>query len=198
MSSGEVVHRASGAGGKVDKSGVIRAAKPSDAEAVATIYAPAVEDSIISFELAAPDEHEVRRRIVETLKRFPWLVWDEGGVIKGYAYASEHRSRPAYQWSVEVSVYIREDARGKGIASALYKNLFEILKKQGYYNAYAGITEPNPGSVALHERLGFSKIGVYHSVGHKLGAWRDVSWWHLALKPHAQMPAPPTNYEDLK
>jgi len=176
----------------------IRVARPEDAEAVAKIYAPAVADSVISFELAAPTFDEVRRRITETLKRFPWLVWEKDGEILGYAYACEHRSRPAYQWSVESSVYVREDARKQGVARKLYTELFAILKKQGFFNVYAGVTLPNDASVGLHESLGFKKIGVYRSVGHKFGAWRDVGWWQLDLKEHAEKPDAPVNFEDLR
>ncbi|MBI3554169.1 MAG: N-acetyltransferase [Elusimicrobia bacterium] len=176
----------------------IRAARPEDAEAVAKIYAPAVEDSIISFEFAPPTVAEVKRRIEETLLRFPWLVWEKEGEILGYAYASEHRSRRAYQWCVEVSVYVREDARRQGVAKSLYEKLFEILRRQGFYNAYAGIALPNDASVRLHEGLGFKKIGVYRAVGHKLGGWRDVGRWHLVLQPHKNDPPPPLNFPELK
>jgi phosphinothricin acetyltransferase len=133
----------------------------------------------------------------DTLVRFPWLVWEDAGEIKGYAYASEHRTRKAYQWSVEVSVYVREDARRLGVARALYGRLFEVLKRQGFYNAYAGIALPNDASVALHESLGFQKIGVYKAVGHKFGAWRDVGWWSLTLQEYNDSPKPPVNFEDL-
>ena len=177
---------------------IIRPARANDAEAVSIIYAPAVEDSIISFELAAPTAKEVERRITETLRRWPWLVYEKDGAIVGYAYAGEHRSRQAYQWSVDVSVYVREDFRRKGVARALYENLFALLRKQGFYNAYAGIALPNDGSVGLHESLGFTKVGVYRSVGHKMGAWRDVGWWHLVLQEHRDNPPLPLNFEELE
>lgn len=175
----------------------IRVAKISDASAVSEIYAPAVEDSITSFEMTAPTTQEVERRIAETLRRFPWLVAEKDGRVIGYAYAGEHRTREAYKWSVEVSVYVRAEARRHGLARALYTELFQLLRRLGYYNAYAGITLPNDASVGLHESLGFKKIGVYRAVGHKMGAWRDVGWWQLALQEHGAAPAPPLNFEEL-
>lgn len=182
---------------KRDTATRIRIAKISDASAVSEIYAPAVEGSITSFEMTAPTTQEVERRISETLRRFPWLVAEKDGRVIGYAYAGEHRAREAYKWSVEVSVYVREDARRAGLARALYTELFSLLRKQGYYNAYAGITLPNDASMGLHESLGFKKVALYKAVGHKLGAWRDVGWWHLALLEHGEPPAPPLNFEEL-
>ena len=108
----------------------------------------------------------------------------------GCRTASSHRTRAAYQWSVDVSVYVHERARRRGVGRALYGALFGILRQQGFYSAYAGIALPNPASVRLHESMGFQPVGVYRSVGYKLGAWRDVGWWHLALRPAIEPPAP--------
>jgi len=98
------------------------------------------------------------------------------------------RSRPAYQWTVEVSVYVHAAYRGKGMARALYTSLFECLRVQGYRTALAGIALPNSPSVALHERMGFRTVGVFHRVGYKLGTWHDVGWWELSLQ---ELPSPP-------
>ena len=100
----------------------------------------------------------------------------------GYAYASAHRARAAYQWSADVSAYVHQAARRRGVGQALYTSLFQILFEQGFYNAYAGITLPNPASVRLHESLGFKLVGVYQQVGYKLGAWHDVGWWQLTVR----------------
>jgi phosphinothricin acetyltransferase len=161
---------------------------------VAAIYAPAVNGSVISFELTAPDAAEMGRRIQETLKRWPWLVYEADGKVLGYAYACAHRARAAYDWSVEVSVYVAPDAHRRGIGRALYAELFAILKKQGYVNAYAGVALPNIPSVALHEALGFRPVGVYRRVGYKLGAWHDVAWGHLALQDPLPDPRPPVDF----
>jgi phosphinothricin acetyltransferase len=113
--------------------------------------------------------------------------------VLGYAYAGAHGSRAAYQWSVDVSVYVREGARRTGVGRALYASLFAVLDLQGFYNAYAGATLPNPASVGLHESVGFRLVGVYRGVGYKLGAWHDVGWWHLPLRERVADPDPPAD-----
>ena len=99
----------------------------------------------------------------------------------GYAYAGRHRSREAYQWSVEVSVYVAENQHRRGVGRALYTSLVECLRLQGFFHAYAGITLPNPASVGLHESLGFQPVGVYKDVGYKLGQWHTVGWLELII-----------------
>lgn len=169
----------------------VRVAVPADAPAVAAIYAPVVRDTSISFELTPPTVSEMRRRIVNTLADLPWLVSEDGeGVVDGYVYASRHRERPAYQWSVDVTAYVRWDSRGAGIGKKLYCALLSDLAALGYAQAFAGIALPNDASVALHESMGFSHIGVYRRVGFKHGAWHDVGWWQRELSQVAE-PAPP-------
>jgi len=169
---------------------VIRLATVADAQPLHAIYAPVVEETAVSFELEPPSIEEMRRRIETTLLTLPWLVCEDDGLI-GYAYAGVFRSRPAYQWTVEVSVYVHADYRGKGVARALYTSLFECLRVQGYRTALAGIALPNPSSVALHERMGFRSVGVFHHVGYKLGAWHDVGWWEMTLQQLPNPPSPP-------
>ena len=161
---------------------LIRLAEEGDAPQIAAIYAPVVRDTIISFEAEPPSAEEIARRVRDTLVRWPWLVCERDGEVLGYAYAGAHRSRAAYQWSVDVSVYVREDARQRGVGRALYTSLIAALDLQGFYNAYAGIALPNNASVGLHEAMGFRLVGVYRGVGYKLGAWRDVGWWGLTLR----------------
>ncbi len=177
----------------------IRLATERDAGQVQAIYAPNVRDSAISFEVETPPVSEMRERIVETLRQYPWLVCERDGEVLGYVYASKHASRAAYQWSVDVSVYIHERRRRSGVGRALYTSLFKILRLQGFYNAYAnayaGITLPNEASVGLHEALGFRPVGVYRAVGYKLGAWHDVGYWRLALQELAKAPAPPASVQ---
>ena len=119
------------------------------------------------------------------------------GVIAGYAYASEHRARKAYQWSVDVSVYIGEQFRSQGIGKILYQELFTVLKAQGYINAFAGISLPNEASIRLHEATGFKPIGIYRSVGYKLGNWCDVGWWQLELQAPPQAPNTPIPFSTV-
>ena len=159
---------------------VIRPATPDDAVAILGIYGPFVENTAVSFETTVPAIQEMQARVSRVLSQYPWLVWDDGG-IKGYAYATPHRERSAYQWSVEVSVYLAPDSLRQGIGRRLYEVLLELLRAQGIANAYAGIVLPNQASVAFHESFGFERIALYSKVGWKQGRWRDVGWWHRRL-----------------
>jgi L-amino acid N-acyltransferase YncA len=174
----------------------IRLATESDASAVVEIYGPFCEHSPISFETSSPTVSEVERRIRTVSELCPWLVCEHQGKVLGYAYASRHRDRAAYRWSVDVAVYLSENHRGEGIGTALYTALFELLRIQGFFNAYAGITLPNPASVRLHERFGFQSVGTYRNVGYKAGAWHDVSWWALSLRQAVGTPEEPILLED--
>ena len=169
----------------------IRLAEAGDAAAVAAIYAPFCEATAVSFEDRAPSAAEMATRILGLAPRLPWLVLDADGVIAGYAYASQHRDRAAYGWAVDTSVYVAPEYRRGGVARALYTTLFDVLRSQGYFKAYAGITLPNPASVGLHEAVGFQAVGVYRGVGYKLGAWHDVAWYGLALQAERPDPAHP-------
>lgn len=178
----------------------VRLAEETDTAAVRDIYAPVVENTVISFEDAPPNEREMADRIVDTLPRYPWLVCEIEDEIGGYAYAGQHRKRGAYRWSVDVSVYVAEEYRRKGLGRGLYESLFELLRLQGFYNAYAGISLPNEASVILHESLGFEQVGVYESVGYKEGAWRDVGWWQLELRDRpedSEIPETPRNVDEI-
>jgi phosphinothricin acetyltransferase len=171
----------------------IRLATEEDAEGIQAIYAPFCRDTPVSFETREPTVAEMRQRIAKTLKSFPWLVCVDAGLILGYAYASPHRERAAYDWSVDVSVYVREGLRRQGLGRALYTSLFGLLRLQGFTNALAGTTLPNPGSVGLHQALGFQPVGVYRNIGFKCGVWHDVAWWQLVLRepPRGLVPDPP-------
>ncbi len=176
----------------------IRTATPDDAAAILAIYAPIVRETAISFEVEPPTEAEMQARIIQTLQYLPWLVCERHGAVVGYVYASPHRARAAYQWSVDVTVYIHAQARRTGMGRALYTALFALLTLQGLTQCYAGITLPNPGSVGLHASLGFQLVGVYRNVGYKLGAWHDVGWWQRGLQACRPLPAPPTAFEVLR
>jgi len=160
----------------------IRFATPKDAGQIREIYAPFCVCTPVSFETEPPSLSEMRQRINKTLKYFPWVVCEQEGRILGYAYASRHRERAGYRWSVDVSVYVREGHRGKGLGRALYSSLFVILRLQGFFNVLAGISLPNPASVTLHESMGMQLVGVYRGIGFKCGEWHDVGWWQLALR----------------
>jgi L-amino acid N-acyltransferase YncA len=170
----------------------IRSAAEDDAAAIAAIFEPIVRETIISFEWEPPGAEEMRARIARSLALYPWLVSvDDTGAVDGYAHAGRHRDAPSYQWSVTTSAYVRADSRGRGVGKRLYAALFEQLVALGYYRAFAGIALPNDASVALHESVGFTALGVYESVGFKHGAWRDVGWWQRPLQPLVQDPGVP-------
>ena len=170
---------------------VLRLATPDDAAAILEIYRPFVIETATSFEVEPPTVVEMARRVTTLVHKLPWLVCTENGVLIGYAYASMHRDRAAYQWSVEVSAYVDQALRRSGVARLLYDRLFQILAVQGYYNAFAGITLPNRPSVAFHQALGFVPVGVFHSIGFKFDRWHDVAWFERTLQPLHAPSGPP-------
>ncbi|MGD1050598.1 MAG: N-acetyltransferase family protein [Solirubrobacteraceae bacterium] len=170
---------------------IVRDADPEyDAEACARVYAPYVSDSIISFEERAPSGEEMAGRMAAAHE---WLVAEEGGAVVGYAYASPHHVRAAYRWSADVAVYIDAAHHRGGVGRALYTELFERLRERGFWMLCAGITLPNDASAGLHRAMGFVPVGTYRRVGWKFGAWHDVEWLQLDLRPgDAEPPAEPT------
>ena len=160
----------------------IRPVRGQDAPALAAIYAPYVEQTAISFEEIPPDALEFERRIDKSLARWQWLVAEVDGELAGYAYGSQHRERPAYRWSVEVSAYVASGHHRQGIGRALYEARLADLAERGFCNAFAGITLPNEASVSLHTRLGFTQIGVFQAIGWKFGRWHDVAWFQRRLR----------------
>lgn len=177
---------------------IIRLVADSDVAAIAALYRPVVESTAISFETEPPTPDEIRRRISDTLPSYPWLVYDVAGRVAGYAYATRHRVRAAYQWSVDTSIYVHPEFQRHGIGRGLYASLFGILAAQGYFNAFAGIALPNPASVALHESVGFQPLGVYRNVGYKLGVWHDVGWWQLGLRQREISPQRPLDLRAIQ
>jgi phosphinothricin acetyltransferase len=175
----------------------LRLATAEDAAAVAAIYAPYVRDTPISFETTPPTADEVARRIEDALASHVWLVACRATDIVDYAYASAHRTRAAYRWSVDTAVYLERTSHRRGIARRLYGALFAILVRQRYVNAYSGITLPNAASVGLHEAMGFAPVGVYRRVGYKRGAWYDVGWWGRTLRECDGEPEEPLSLRDL-
>lgn len=169
----------------------IRPVAPGDAAPIAEIYRPYVEGTAVSFEEAPPTPEEMAERIEKTLATHPWFVAIVDGSVVGYAYAGFHRPRPAYRWSAEVTVYLNKDFQGRGIGRALYEALFLELSERGFVRAFAGIALPNPGSVALHESMGFAPIGIFPGIGYKLGRWHDVAWYWRALRDTEEPPTDP-------
>jgi len=168
----------------------IRPALSSDATSILDIYAPFILNTAVSFETEVPTIENFSQRIISNQESWPWLVYESDGLIAGYAYASKHRERAAYQWCVESSVYVNDHFQQKGIATQLYQTLFQILKYQGCRNVYAGITLPNERSIHFHEKMGFNKIADYRNIGYKLNRWNTVRWYELQLNHDSDAPAP--------
>jgi len=171
---------------------VIRDATPSDASAVAAIYAPYVTDTAITFETEVPTEAEMASRIATAQLKHAWLVLETDGQVAGYAYGGVWRGRAAFRWSCEVSVYLRTGLRRTGGGRALYEALFARLAERGYFVVVASMTEPNEASYGLHQALGFDYVGTHRRVGWKNGAWRDVTFLQATIAAGGEPPAEPT------
>jgi L-amino acid N-acyltransferase YncA len=168
---------------------VVRRATVEDAVACQAIYAPYVRDTVISLELDPPSVPEIEERMERCLETHDWLVLEDDGAICGYAYGSAYRSRAAYRWACEVSVYVEVGRRRTGAGRVLYKALFPRLVDRGYLTALAGMTLPNPASEGLHRSLGFEEVGTWSRIGWKFGAWHDVLWMQRRLAAGSEPPA---------
>lgn len=157
----------------------IRPANSADAAAIAAIYAHYVCNSVITFEVEAPDASEMATRIARILPRYPFIVAETGGVLAGYAYAGGLYERPAYRWVAESTVYVARDRHRQGIGRALYRSLIAALREQDFQAVVGKITLPNTASVTLHESFGFVQCGVLRQVGFKQGGWHDVGLYQL-------------------
>ena len=167
----------------------LRPAEAADAPALLSIYAPYVEHTAVTFEYEVPTIPAFARRIEEISSFYPYLVWEENGKILGYAYAHRHKERAAYQWNVELSIYLDQNARGRGIGTTLYSALIELLLLQGVQNFYACVTQPNAASDALHRKMGFTPCSIWHRSGYKLGKWHDVAWYEMNISISDTPPA---------
>lgn len=177
---------------------IVRLATAADAAAIAAIYRPYVTDTVVSFETEPPDETVMRGRIEAGDDLYPWLVaCGEGGGVLGYASAGAFRTRPAYRFTVETSIYLARAAVGHGLGRRLYQALIDTLVAQGFAQAIGAITLPNPASVALHERLGFTPVGTYRDVGWKFGSWHSVGLWQRSLAPLDDGPRDPRPYGEV-
>ena len=170
---------------------VIRPARATDIEAITAIYAPAVRDGTASFELEPPDAAEMlvrQQTIVDA--GFPYLVAEMGGIVVGYAYVNHYRTRPAYRFSVENSVYVAPAAQGVGVGKALLDRLIVECEARGYRQIIAVIGDSlQIGSIALHRAAGFTFCGTIHSVGFKFGRWIDSVLMQRAVGEGDRTPA---------
>lgn len=177
----------------------IREARLDDARELLAIYRPYVEKTAITFEYEVPSEEEFRNRVGNVLKRYPYLVAvDDSGEMVGYAYASAFKSRKAYDWSVETSIYIKEDRHGEGVGKSLYKRLEDTLREQGVCNMCACIAYPNPESEIFHEKLGYQTVAHFHKSGFKLGKWYDMIWMEKFIGEHVSEPQDIISYSEWK
>ena len=171
----------------------VRAAMPQDAEQLLEIYTPFVisEDcsvSNVSFELTAPSLAEFRQRIVDISSKYPYLVGEKDGQILGYVYCHTYRERLAYQWSVEVTIYLAPAGQGKGLGRLLYETMEKLLCLQGVTMAYSCITVGNDHSIKMHEAVGYRLIGTFTNSGYKNGQWLDTVWLEKQLQPCPKQP----------
>lgn len=160
---------------------VIRQAEAGDAAALLEIYRPFITDTVVTFEYDVPTADEFAGRITDTLADFPYLVCERDGKPVGYAYAHHIRERAAYDWAVELSIYLAPAAQGQGVGTVLYQCLIDLLEMQKIRILYGCVTLPNEGSRRLHEKLGFALTGVWHGSGWKFGQWHDVGWFEKRL-----------------
>ena len=161
---------------------MIRFAVPKDAQAICSIYNYYVKNTVISFEEQPVSINEMEGRIRETIANYPWLVWEEAGIILGYAYANKYRNRSAYRYSAELSLYLKNGEEGKGLGTRLMERLIDETRNSGIHALIGAITLPNERSVAIHEKFGFEKIALFREVGFKFNQWLDVGYWELVLK----------------
>lgn len=176
----------------------IRVATVEDGEAILQIYKWYIENTAITFETEVPTVKDFEKRMEHIVSGFPWLVCEVDDVVAGYAYASRHGERAAYQWSADLSIYVDAKYHRRHIARALYQALEEILRLQGYYTVWAGVTTPNPKSESFHKAYGFEPVGVFENVGYKLGQWRGVKWFKYTITDYTKEPAAPKAFPEVK
>jgi len=174
----------------MDKAIIIRTATEADAASLLEIYRPYVEETFISFEFLAPTVDEFAGRIRSIGAVYPYLVAEQEGCILGYAYAAPFKERPAYNWAVETTIYLRRDRRRRGLGRALYEELERRLAAQGVLNMNACIAWPHPESVDFHAAMGFRMVGRFEKCGYKLGGWRDMVWMEKHIGAHPEEPQP--------
>ena len=182
----------------------IRRAELSDAERLLEIYDDYVRNTAVTFEYVTPSPDEFRNRMAGTLQRYPYLVILEDGRTAGYAYAGPFKGRAAYDWSCEVTIYLDQKSRKRGMGRMLYEALEAELRKMGILNLYACIAYPETedeylttNSADFHEHLGFSRIGVFHRCGYKFGRWYHMIWMEKIIGRHEDHQSPVRAYPQL-
>ncbi|MCC6726256.1 MAG: N-acetyltransferase [Saprospiraceae bacterium] len=176
----------------------IRIAETEDCQSILAIYQYYVLNTAITFEYDVPSVEEMLNRMRNIQTKYPYLIAEFDGNIVAYAYASDFRHRAAYQWSPESTVYIHKDCTGKGIGKMIYKQLFDILKLQGFLNVFGCVALPNPASVALHLKMGFTDVGSFQNIGYKHGQWHSTQWFQLKLNEYQINPTLPKRISEVE
>ncbi len=182
----------------------IRTVTPKDAQALLDIYAPYIKRTAVTFEYEVPSTADFAERIACTLTRYPYLAAVDGEEILGYVYAGPLHVRPAYDWSVETSIYVRMEQKGRGIGSALYRELEKILLRQKIVNVAACIAYPEnedeyltKDSVHFHEKQGYRLVGQFHECAYKFGRWYHMVWMEKQIGPHLAKMPPMIPFQEL-
>ncbi len=175
----------------------VRQATVQDLPRILGIYGPYVENTAISFEYTVPTLAEFTQRFLNITAWFPWLVWEEDGIILGYAYAGRPWERAAYQWDASASIYLCPEAKGKGIGKKLYEKLEELLQRQGYRKVYAVITTANEDSLAFHRAVGYRHTATMPDCGYKFGKWYGTVWMEKDLNTWDTPPHEPVSIREI-
>ena len=175
----------------------IRLATIHDIPRILEIYGPYVENTAISSEYTVPTLEEFTQRFLKITTQFPWLVWEENGVVLGYAYGSRPFERAAYQWSASASIYLCPEACGKGMGKKLYAALEDLLRRQGYRKVYAIVTTVNEASAAFHRSVGFRQTGIMPDCGYKFGKWYGTIWMEKDLNCWDTPPHEPISIQSI-
>lgn len=177
---------------------MLRHATVEDVPQILQIYGPYILQTSFTFEYEVPTLEQFSQRFLAITQQFPWLVWEENGQILGYAYADRAFARAAYQWTADLSVYLRPEARGKGIGRKLYEAAEEILQNQGYFALYAIVTDGNLDSCAFHRALGYREIAHLPQCGYKHNSWHGIYWFEKRLREGEPTAPPAAPYENTQ
>jgi len=177
---------------------LVRKARVEDADALVRIYAPYVNKTTITFEYDVPSTREFAERIKQTLPFYPYLIAEtlEGNIL-GYAYAGAYKTRAAYDWSVETTVYVKENCSVKGVGTRLYRTLEEVLKAQNFCQLIACITAGNTKSISFHKKLGYQEVGIFPRIGYKFDQWCDVLWMQKSIFDGKEQPKPILPFSEI-
>ncbi len=179
----------------------IRAAVLEDAESILEIYAFYVENTAITFEHEVPSLAEFTERMKQIMKKYPYIVIEKEGRIEGYAYANAFRSKAAYGWACEMTIYLKHGRQKCGMGRKLYEALEEKLKHMGILNCYACIGYPQvedefltTNSADFHAHLGYQKAGIFHKCGYKFNRWYDMIYMEKIIGEHSEL-QPEVNFD---